>query len=90
MKLKQVEKWFADRGLPLKDYGPDAHWQTINNKWIFISNKYQRWFDPDHDREFVELYPLKSYRAELYDFWDASGFNWSEANLRSKLPREND
>ena len=89
MKLKQVEKWFGDRGLPLKDYGPNAHYQTIDNKWIFISNKYQCWFEPEHDDPFVELYYLKSYCAEVYDDWKEEGFNWSESNLRSLLPKDN-
>ena len=90
MKLKQVEAWFGDRGLPLKDFGPVAHYQTINNKWIFISNKYQCWFDDKHDVPEVELYYLKSFCAELYDSWEEEGFNWSESNLRSLLPKEDD
>ena len=93
MKQEQVEAWFGDRGLPLKALAGNESprlYRVIDNKWIFISNKYQRWFDANHDLYFVEMYCLNSDCAEVYDEWKEEDFDWSESNCRLLTPKEND
>ena len=93
MKQQQVEAWFGDRGMPLKALDTKNSprlYRVIDKKWIFISNKYQRWFDANHDLYFVEMYCLNSDCAEVYDQWEEEGFDWSESNCWYLTPKEDD
>lgn len=99
MKQEQVEAWFGDRGLPLSatkmlveklaGNSSPRQYRVIDNKWIFISNKYQLWFDANDDLYRVEMYCLSSDCAEVYDDWEEEGFDWSYNNCRLLTPEEN-